>query len=156
MDNFEHISQLFLVFLWLPFLLAWSVPMCNPKQFDIFKKWRWMLQISTILAKIFWQFTAFLYSFDSPQEKWHLIHSIVNFIHDCLTSCRMRDLSKQFWCKVDGTKNLISQLSFQTQSSYNSILKHIKIDQWRTCIQNNFLNRLFLPYAKSLFKKIHY
>ena len=28
-----------------------------------------------------------------------------------------RDLSKQFWCLVDGTKNWIFYFSFETQSS---------------------------------------
>ena len=44
------------------------------------------------------------------------------------------DLSKQFWCPVDGTKNSISKVIFQARSSNNSVLKHLKPNWCWTCI----------------------
>ena len=36
----------------------------------------------TILVIIFWQFSAFLWKFDSPQVKRDLISSMINFLHE--------------------------------------------------------------------------
>ena len=60
----------------------------------------------------------------------HLLSKFVNVIkvkvHTLIANLSCRDLSKQYWCPVNGAKISIFYLSLEAQSSYNFILKHNK------------------------------
>ena len=55
-----------------------------------------------------------------------------------------RDLSKQFWCPVDCTKNSIFLLSFETQPK-TFILQHIKTNYFRVWIQKFLFSAIIYP-----------
>ena len=66
---------------------------------NIFDPYNFKICLATIVVIIFWNFTIFQYTSDSPQVKRNLISSIANFVyklpHELLNNLRRRILRKQ-------------------------------------------------------------